>query len=38
MNADGPIRENYDPMTGKGLKVNHFSWPAAHLLLLLQDK
>ena len=33
-NAQGPIRENYDPVTGEGLRVNHFSWSAAHLLML----
>lgn len=32
--ADAPIRENYDPRDGKGLRVNHFSWSAAHLLML----
>ncbi|MFC2085476.1 trehalase family glycosidase, partial [Bacteroidota bacterium] len=34
-NSDKPIRENYHPLTGKGLKVNHFSWSAACILLLL---
>lgn len=33
-NAQGSIRENYDPIDGKGLRVNHFSWSAAHLLML----
>lgn len=33
-NSDRPIRENYDPLTGKGLKVNHFSWSAAHYILI----
>jgi glucosidase len=37
-NSNLPIRENYDPRDGKGLKVNHFSWSAAHLLLLYLDK
>jgi putative isomerase len=32
--SDAPIRENYDPRDGKGLRVNHFSWSAAHLLML----
>ncbi|HAP60543.1 MAG TPA: hypothetical protein DCR93_13950 [Cytophagales bacterium] len=32
-----PIRENYDPRTGAGLNAKHFSWSAAHLLLLLRD-
>jgi putative isomerase len=34
LNSDRPIRENYDPLTGEGLNVNHFSWSAAHLLML----
>ena len=40
-NAEGlllpmmPLRENYDPRDGKGLNAKHFSWSAAHLLLLL---
>ncbi|MBT3228813.1 MAG: hypothetical protein HN995_12240 [Candidatus Marinimicrobia bacterium] len=34
LNATGPIRENYNPLTGKGMKVNHFSWSAAHLLMM----
>ncbi|MCP3997919.1 MAG: hypothetical protein GY722_23090, partial [bacterium] len=29
-----PLRENYRPLTGEGANVNHFSWTAAHLLLL----
>ena len=29
-----PIYENYDPQTGKCLKAPHFSWSAAHLLML----
>jgi len=32
--ANGPIRENYNPLTGSGMKVNHFSWSAAALLLM----
>jgi putative isomerase len=35
MTADGPIFENYDPLTGKGLNSPHFSWSAAHYLMLL---
>ncbi|NJD19543.1 MAG: glycoside hydrolase [Gemmatimonadetes bacterium] len=30
-----PIFENYDPRTGAGLNAPHFSWSAAHLLMLL---
>ena len=29
------IRENYNPVTGKGLEAENFSWSAAHYLLLL---
>jgi putative isomerase len=29
------IRENYDPLNGKGLEAADFSWSAAHLLLML---
>ncbi len=29
-----PLFENYDPLTGAGRNVKHFSWSAAHLLLL----
>ncbi len=36
-NADLPIRENYHPLTGEGLESQHFSWSAAHLLMLLQQ-
>lgn len=41
-NADGlltdqPIRENYHPLTGKGLNALNFSWSSAHLLLLLSE-
>jgi len=32
-----PIHENYDPHTGKRLKASHFSWSAAHLLLLYEE-
>lgn len=34
-NDDLPIRENYHPLTGKGMESKHFSWSAAHLLMLL---
>ena len=30
------IRENYHPLTGKGLNAEHFSWSAAHLILLIK--
>lgn len=35
--TDGPIRENYHPLSGKGLNANHFSWSAAHVLLMLSE-
>lgn len=38
MNDDQPLRENYHPLTGKGLNAVNFSWTAAHVLLLLSDK
>lgn len=37
LNSDAPIRENYHPLTGEGLNAEHFSWSAAHLLLLLKE-
>lgn len=33
--GDLPIRENYHPLTGEGMESQHFSWSAAHLLMLL---
>ncbi|MCF8243252.1 MAG: hypothetical protein K9J16_17885 [Melioribacteraceae bacterium] len=38
LNLGAPIRENYDPITGKGLRVNHFSWSATHILMLLTEE
>lgn len=32
-----PIHENYDAKTGERLKAPHFSWSAAHLLLLYKS-
>lgn len=34
LTGDAPIHENYDTFTGKLLQASHFSWSAAHLLLL----
>lgn len=34
--ADLPIRENYHPLTGKGLEAYHFSWSSAHLLMMME--
>jgi len=31
------LRENYHPLTGEGRNVRHFSWTAAHLLMLTQS-
>jgi putative isomerase len=33
-----PIHENYDPRNGEALNAAHFSWSAAHFLLLLEDE
>lgn len=38
LKADGPIFENYHPMTGEGLNAPHFSWSAAYYLLLHRDE
>lgn len=32
------IRENYHPLTGEGLNAQNFSWSAAHIIMLLQQK
>ncbi|WP_084509760.1 MGH1-like glycoside hydrolase domain-containing protein [Christiangramia portivictoriae] len=32
------IRENYNPISGKGLEAYNFSWSAAHYLLLLLNE
>ena len=34
---DGPIRENYNPLTGKQQGAPNFSWSAAHLYMLYND-
>ena len=36
MGISDPIRENYWPLDGEGMRVNHFSWSAAHVLLLFK--
>lgn len=44
MNCEGlivpgeAIRENYHPLSGKGLNAAHFSWSAAHLIMLLDQE
>ena len=35
--SDGEIRENYHPITGKGLNAANFSWSAAHVLMMLRN-
>ncbi|MEM7104319.1 MAG: trehalase family glycosidase [Bacteroidota bacterium] len=35
LSETAPLREHYHPDSGEGLRANHFSWTAAHLLLLL---
>ena len=37
-NSSKPIRENYNPLNGKGLNKKHFSWSAALLMLLYQNE
>ncbi len=32
------IRENYHPLTGKGLYAKNFSWSAAHIIMLLMKE
>ena len=32
-----PLRENYHPLTGEGRNVKHFSWSAAHLLMMILE-
>lgn len=36
--SDKPIRENYHPITGEGLNASHFSWSAAHILMLIREQ
>ncbi|WP_406135054.1 MGH1-like glycoside hydrolase domain-containing protein [Streptomyces sp. NBC_01089] len=35
--GDGPIRENYHPLTGEGRNSTNFSWSAAFVLEMLRD-
>ncbi|MBE9488561.1 MAG: glycoside hydrolase [Bacteroidetes bacterium] len=35
--TDGPIYENYEPIHGGIAKAPHFSWSAAHLLMLYKE-
>lgn len=34
LTADGPIQENYNPLTGAQQGAPNFSWSAAHLYML----
>jgi putative isomerase len=36
--TNGEIRENYHPISGKGLNALNFSWSAAHILLMLKNE
>ena len=35
--GDATIRENYNPITGEGIRAHNFSWSAAHILMWLID-
>jgi putative isomerase len=35
--GDAPIRENYNPVTGRMQGATNFSWSAAHLLMLARE-
>lgn len=37
LSGQSPIRENYHPISGKGLNARNFSWSAAHLLMLIKE-
>lgn len=37
LTGDKPIHENYGTHTGERLKAPHFSWSAAHLLMLYEE-
>ncbi|MEW8994539.1 trehalase family glycosidase [Clostridium sp.] len=34
---DGPIRENYNPLTGEGMHTKNFSWSASSYYLMYQN-
>lgn len=36
--SGSPIHENYHPVSGEALNAPHFSWSAAHVLLLATDQ
>ncbi len=35
--GDGPITENYNPLKGTRAEARHFSWSAAHLLMMYKE-
>ncbi|MEI7724442.1 MAG: class D beta-lactamase [Bacteroidota bacterium] len=37
LNPTISVRENYHPLTGKGLNAEHFSWSAAFILMILTE-
>lgn len=37
LTAEGPIQENYNPLTGAQQGAPNFSWSAAHLYMLYND-
>ena len=37
LDPKSPIRENYHPLTGKGLNAENFSWSAAAILEMLEE-
>ncbi|WP_338395260.1 MGH1-like glycoside hydrolase domain-containing protein [Fulvitalea axinellae] len=36
--GNAPVRENYNPKTAEGLNAKHFSWTAAHILMMLKKE
>lgn len=38
LSSDGPICENYNPLTGRRTGTNHFSWSSAALIRLLVNQ
>ena len=32
-----PIRENYNPLDGKGLATTNFSWSASMIILIIEE-
>jgi putative isomerase len=37
IDSDKPIFENYNPLNGDGLNAPHFSWSAAHFLMIYKN-